>query len=727
MVEPLAEKFNRTGEEQDAVALIRTNKENKHYNIGMILGRGLSTIFPHSRGVLTEYGICAYYSKEYREAYDAFATLLSFKNLNAAEVDNAIKNAHFCIDYIKDDYSHYNPEIVSQITRRRAERGSPMITLTMTSCKRPKLFQRTVNSFLNTCTDLDRIDRWLCVDDASSEEDRAEMKRLYPFFEFYWKKPEEKGHPQSMNIIRDMVTTPYFFHMEDDWLFFTRRNYMSECMDVLSHNPHLGQCLINKNYAETAKDYDIIGGDQFTTDTGQRYCVHNYTSTPDSMLAFEQKHGPGKYCSYWAHFSFRPSLLRTRVVKELGRFDENVSHFERDYSMKYVNAGFLSAFFENIYSIHIGRLTSERNDKTKLNAYDLNSEHQFAGKESAVANSLEQEVAKMTPSLPFVMNVLNLQRRPDRWAKFVQSVNIPTDIMFTQYPAIDGKKMVSTPQLQRIFDGNDYNMRVGMVGCAMSHIRTYIELINSGAKCLCIFEDDIEFVPDFKEKLLSVYKQLDEYPEWDILYLGHHLFPKYRTKEVYDKQKMPTIERWSRKESLTKSMGGANGYLISSTGALKLLQYINRVGMTNCIDTMQQKTADDLTVLYASPHLIFCECFVGNNPDLDSDIQFDHGSLTMHIDQRIQEEMALYNNVETELSYEAVEAVAGNADADQVVFYSSDNPLSLAKLHKKSVHPCYFLDNKVLVIVPANSGQSCRKHRLMKDGCFNVDDAIVLQ
>ena len=55
-----------------------------------------------------------------------------------------------------------------------------------------------------------------------------------------------------------------------------------------------------------------------------------------------------------------------------------------DYANRYFNAGYISAFFEGIYSIHIGRLTSERDDDNKLNAYKLNDEVQFYGKEEKI-------------------------------------------------------------------------------------------------------------------------------------------------------------------------------------------------------------------------------------------------------------------------------------------------------------------------------------------------------
>jgi hypothetical protein len=105
------------------------------------------------------------------------------------------------------------------------------------------------------------------------------MKELYPFFEFYFKDIKEKGHPQSMNIIRNYVKTPYIFHLEDDWKFFVKRDYIKDSIDIIESNKSIGQCLFNKNYAEIESDIDIKGGIYHTTNSGLRYFIHEYCRT----------------------------------------------------------------------------------------------------------------------------------------------------------------------------------------------------------------------------------------------------------------------------------------------------------------------------------------------------------------------------------------------------------------------------------------------------------------
>ena len=55
-----------------------------------------------------------------------------------------------------------------------------------------------------------------------------------------------------------------------------------------------------------------------------------------------------------------------------------------DYSYRYARNGYVSAFLEDINSIHIGRLTSQRNNKNIPNAYDLNEQDQFTKSQETV-------------------------------------------------------------------------------------------------------------------------------------------------------------------------------------------------------------------------------------------------------------------------------------------------------------------------------------------------------
>ena len=82
------------------------------------------------------------------------------------------------------------------------------------------------------------------------------MQEKYPFFDFYLKTFEEKGHRQSMNICWNKINKlnpDYWIHMEDDFVFYDKMNYIEKSREGLNllKNENVKQILCNKGYAET--------------------------------------------------------------------------------------------------------------------------------------------------------------------------------------------------------------------------------------------------------------------------------------------------------------------------------------------------------------------------------------------------------------------------------------------------------------------------------------------
>jgi GR25 family glycosyltransferase involved in LPS biosynthesis len=266
----------------------------------------------------------------------------------------------------------------------------------------------------------------------------------------------------------------------------------------------------------------------------------------------------------------------------------------------------------------------------------------------------------------------------------------------------------------------------------MSHIKLCIELLKKTEGVYCILEDDVEFTPEFIPKLSHLLEQLENV-KWDIVYLGHHLYKEYVTKDSYNKTKLPIIEKWSRYRSLKESIGGTGGYLISRKGAERLLNFINRTGMTNGIDTVQQKTADELDVYYATPHLIYSECWRGdNNPD--TDIQYNYESLTVALNKRVVEEIEYYKGIPIIDNTKKALSNITNNNLDTPFLYTkySDNndgelqppkEKDVYEVQKQSVHPCYNLDNKFLFVVPGGNADKYF-HRFKKNDEWDVEDAL---
>ncbi len=141
---------------------------------------------------------------------------------NKRLLDSCDFNIHFSATKVADKYIAYNKANVDKWTkyfardkkRVSADTSAPqLITITTTTCKRLDLFKPTVNSFIACCLDFEKfeIDKWLVIDDNSSQEDRKEMAKLYPFLTFINKTQAQKGHARSINMMLRHVHTPYLF------------------------------------------------------------------------------------------------------------------------------------------------------------------------------------------------------------------------------------------------------------------------------------------------------------------------------------------------------------------------------------------------------------------------------------------------------------------------------------------------------------------------------------
>ena len=384
----------RTSRAEPLYWLAKHYREHGEYELGALFARRAAAIaLPeqdrlfiaadvYTWRVKDELSICEYFVGNVAESFELYTQLLECADLPESERERVLLNRSFATPHMQAVASVYPEAIVARLTARRAvaSEASNEITLTITTCRRFDLFTQSVNSFLNCCLDLERIDRWICVDDGSNDADRLRMQTLYPFFEFIDKDRAHKGHAGSMNLILEQVKTPYWLHLEDDWLFFAPERYIEQAMAILDDDPAIGQVLFNRNYAERLSCQNIVGGAlKFTLREQLRYRVQEYyepgTAAYDTHI--NQLAAGQRSNAWWPHYSLRPSLLRMSAIRKVGEYRRESKNFERDFALRYTEAGHCSVFLDAINSLHIGRLTWERSDPTRPNAAALNEEPQL--------------------------------------------------------------------------------------------------------------------------------------------------------------------------------------------------------------------------------------------------------------------------------------------------------------------------------------------------------------
>lgn len=293
---------------------------------------------------------------------------------------------HFCTNFIKQQKTltvkhivdsmngilkmssivcNYPKSIIKQLTNKK---DNINVFLSITTCKRYDLFEKTINSFLTCCKDINKIDYFFCVDDNSSVMDRGNMKSRYPFFQYYMKTKNDKGHKNSMNIIFEKMRElkpKYWIHLEDDFMFVREREYVSESIQFLENhkNENIKQIIFNKHYAENVTGYILHGGESIEND---KYIIHSY-----------DPHSGNRDRTYWPHYSLNPSMVTTDAIFNLGNFDTTEIMFEKVYADKFTKAGYKTAFYNDISVIHIGKPAGVPNSDTLKNAYALNDEQQY--------------------------------------------------------------------------------------------------------------------------------------------------------------------------------------------------------------------------------------------------------------------------------------------------------------------------------------------------------------
>jgi len=179
------------------------------------------------------------------------------------------------------------------------------------------------------------------------------------------------------------------------------------------------------------------------------------------------------------------------------------------------------------------------------------------------------------------IKIINLKRREDRKNSMISQFE-RENIKSNQYKfieAVDGNELIPTAELFSLFERNDFNYKKGVIGCALSHIHLWNELMNDTENdYYVILEDDVKLCDNFKEHLDYVCKMFVE-QKLEHLALGEYLsnkdFPNEDTK----------IETY--KKDLYKEWNSFFAYILSKSAAVKSINYINNCPIKCAIDNPQ--------------------------------------------------------------------------------------------------------------------------------------------
>lgn len=124
---------------------------------------------------------------------------------------------------------------------------------------------------------------------------------------------------------------------------------------------------------------------------------------------------------------------------------------------------------------------------------------------------------------------INLMDRPVK-RTYMKDQFDKHNIKYKFFDAVNGKSL----DLDKLKDdgvidppiSNKYfkrTLRRGEIGCAMSHLSIWLDLLKSDKKYALIFEDDAILTDDFRNKLNNVMDEVNT-TKWDVLYLNENCY-----------------------------------------------------------------------------------------------------------------------------------------------------------------------------------------------------------
>jgi FkbM family methyltransferase len=208
------------------------------------------------------------------------------------------------------------------------------------------------------------------------------------------------------------------------------------------------------------------------------------------------------------------------------------------------------------------------------------------GKEYALSCSWQNRATEWSKkmnlinlSVEYKIKIINLKSRTER-KKYMTEQFFKNDITnYDFFEAIDGKKIKESEEIQFLFEENDFNYKKGVIGCTLSHIHLWNELIHDNVNNFyVILEDDIELCDNFKQQLDYACKLFYEKN------LEHLSLGEYNSNKQFPSS-TATIDIYTK--DLYKEGHITFAYIISKSALIKAFEYINSCSIKCALDNPQ--------------------------------------------------------------------------------------------------------------------------------------------
>ncbi len=188
--------------------------------------------------------VCAYWLGSYEESFTLCRRLLDLDHIDESHRARVARNRDFSVPAMVEAAADYPEDLARSLPKARPE--AP-VTVTVAAGPDPAATERTLNSFLRCCRDIDRVGRIVLTVGELDDADRSRLLDRYPFLDI---QPTPEGHPAA---IRRLVADRFWLHIPPGWQFFAPEHLITRLIAVLEAEPEVNQIGVNVDDAAEAK------------------------------------------------------------------------------------------------------------------------------------------------------------------------------------------------------------------------------------------------------------------------------------------------------------------------------------------------------------------------------------------------------------------------------------------------------------------------------------------
>lgn len=234
----------------------------------------------YSWRALDEQAVCASRIGRHHEALTLCRRLIAMPDIPDEHRQRIAANRDFSVPALLEAAAKYP---ISLAHRVLPESGNTTVTVSLVTGSDRALAERTLNSFLTCCLDLQRVSRVLAVDTGLSPDDRAWLLERYPFLEFCGPLPADQP-TDAFELVRNIVQGRLWLNLACGWTFFAPEHYLTRLTGVLESEPDVVQVGVNIDDAQELNGLCAAEGQVRRAPGAGRYVLSHLPLTGPAMF-----------------------------------------------------------------------------------------------------------------------------------------------------------------------------------------------------------------------------------------------------------------------------------------------------------------------------------------------------------------------------------------------------------------------------------------------------------